>query len=58
MTDITYYVASTKGYLQQCDSLQHAMAELKKCEREKPGLGSFYVMRTPHDDTPQQKGQT
>ena len=56
MTDITYYVASTKGYLQQCDSLQHALAELKKCEREKPGLGSFYVLRTPHD-TPQQKGQ-
>lgn len=56
MTDITYYVASTKGHLQQCDSLQHALAELKKCEREKPGLGSFYILRTPHD-TPQQKGQ-
>jgi hypothetical protein len=56
MTEITYYVASTKGYLQQCDSLQHAMNVLKKCEREQPGLGSFFILRTPH--TPQQKGQT
>ena len=56
MTDITWYIASTKGYLQQCDSLRHALAELKKCEREKPGMGSFYIMRTPNDDAPQ-KGQ-
>ena len=55
MTEIAYYVASTKGYLQQCDSLQHAMAELKKCERERAGLGSFYILRTL--DTPQQKRQ-
>ena len=25
MTDITWYIASTKGYLQQCDSLRHAL---------------------------------
>ena len=57
MMDITWYVASTKGYLQQCDSLPHALAELKKCEREQPpGMGSFYIMRTPNDDPPQ-KGQ-
>ena len=56
MTTITWYIASTQGYLQQCDSLRHALEELKKCEREKPGMGSFYIMRTPNDDAPQ-KGQ-
>ena len=47
MTTITWYIASTQGCLQQCDSLRHALAELKKCEREKRGMGSFYILRTP-----------
>lgn len=47
MTDITWYVASTKGYLQRCDDKMHALQELKKCEREKRCLGSFYILRTP-----------
>lgn len=55
-TEINWYIASTKGYLQSCDSLRHALAELKKCERERPGLGSFYILRTPQD-TPK-KGKT
>lgn len=55
MTEI-WYVASTLGYLQRCDDEKHALQELQKCEKTKQGLGSFYVLRTPHD-TPQQKGQ-
>lgn len=47
MTDITWYVASTKGYLQSCKDLQHALQELKKCQREKRCPGSFYILRTP-----------
>ena len=47
MTDITWYVASTKGYLQSCKDLQHALKVLRECEKTKRGLGSFYLMRTP-----------
>ena len=47
MTDITWYVASTRGYLQRCDDEKHALQELQKCEKTKQGLGSFYLMRTP-----------
>ena len=47
MTDITWYVASTKGYLQQCDDEKHAEMVLRECEKTKQGLGSFYLMRTP-----------
>lgn len=47
MTDITWYVASTKGYLQPCKDLPHALRELQKCETEKRCLGSFYILRTP-----------
>lgn len=47
MTDITWYVASTKGYLQRCDDEKHAEMVLRECEKTKQGLGSFYLMRTP-----------
>ena len=29
MTEITWYIASTKGYLQQCDSLPHDTPQQK-----------------------------
>lgn len=56
MTDITWYVASTKGYLQSCKDLQHALKVLRECEKTKQGLGSFYLMRTPDSVAADSKG--